>query len=234
MSAIIFIVALAMLAMVNAAPVQEDKKNLQGLLDVLADQKTNQESTVQAATMNDDASLQVLQGLLQQDDDGNQADAQFLGKLVKRFLWQANKQQNDDGNQADAQLLGKLFKRFIWQANKQDNQAEAQFLGRLVKRFLWQANKQQDDDGNQADAQFLGKLVKRFFWQANKQQDDDGNQADAQFLGRLVKRFLWQANKQQVDDGSEKADAQFWGFLARTLFKHAAGRGINYAMKKLG
>ena len=119
-----------MLAMVNAAPVQEDQKNRQGLLDALADKKTNMESVAQVANL-------VKQ---QQDDDGSQeAEAQFFGKLARHALslW-ANKQQDDDNS----------------------NQAEAQFFRKLARHALsfW-ANKQQDDDnGNQADAQFWGAL----------------------------------------------------------------------------
>ena len=150
MSTTIFIVALAMLAMVNAAPVQEDQKNLQGLLDVLADQKTNKESIAQVAEL-------IKQ---QQDDDGSQeTEAQFFGKLARHAL------------------------------------------------SLW-ANKQQDDDnGNQAEAQFFGKLARHAL-------------------------SLW-ANKQQ-DDGDDRADAQFWGLLARTVLKHAAPHAISYLGNKLG
>ena len=179
MSTTVFIIALAMLAMVNAAPVQEDQKNLQGLLDVLADQKINKESIAQVAEL-------VKQ---QQDDDGSQeTEAQFFGKLARHAL------------------------------------------------SLW-ANKQQDNDsGNQAEAQFFGKLARHALslW-ANKQQDDDnGNQAEAQFFGKLARHALslW-ANKQQ-DDGNDRADAQFWGFLARTVLKHAAPHVIGYVGKKLG
>ena len=75
-------VILAMLAMANAAPVQEEQKNLQGLLDALTDQKTHMESIAQAAKL-------IRQQ--QDDDDGSQeAEAQFLGHLIKA-LW-VNKQ----------------------------------------------------------------------------------------------------------------------------------------------
>ena len=46
----------------------------------------------------------------QDDDDGNQAEAQFFGRLARRF-W-ANKQQDDDGNEANAQFWGRVF-RFV-------------------------------------------------------------------------------------------------------------------------
>ena len=174
MRATIFVVVLAMLAMVNALPVQEEK-NLQGLLNVLEDQK---ESTAQVANL-------VKQ---QQDDDGSQeAGAQFFRKLLSLY---ANKQ---DGR-AEAQIIGRLIKSF-WANKQQDddngNQADAQF------HFHIYANKQQDDDnGNQAEAQFIGRLIKSFW--ANKQQDDDnGNQADAQF------HFHVYADKQQDDDNAD-------------------------------
>ena len=61
----------AMLVMVNAAPVQNDKKNLQNLMDVLANIKPNAESNVQEAInlasqqqYEDDGSLKGLQALL--------------------------------------------------------------------------------------------------------------------------------------------------------------------------
>ena len=157
-----------MLAMVNAAPVQEDQKNLQGLLNILKDQK---ESTARVANL-------VKQ---QQDDDGSQeAGAQFFRKLLSLY---ANKQ---DGR-AEAQIIGRLIKSF-WANKQQDddngNQADAQFLGRIIRHFY--ANKQQDDDnGNQAEAQFLRKLLSFY---ANKQQDDDN--ADAQFWGALARLGL--------------------------------------------
>ena len=148
MKATLIIVVLAMLAMANAAPVQEDQKNLQGLLDALADQKTNMESVVQAANL-------VKQ---QQDDGGSQeAEAQLLGKLIRCF-W-ANKQQNE----AQAQLLGSLAQHALKsiRANKQQddngNEAEAEFIGRLLKNV---ANVQQSPDYNTADAQFWGKLIR--------------------------------------------------------------------------
>ena len=136
-----------MLAMANAAPVQEDQKNLQGLLDALADQKTNMESVVQAANL-------VKQ---QQDNDGSEeAEAQFFGKLLKKFLWtMANKQQNYNGNEAEAQFFGKLLKS-LW-ANKQnydENEAKAQFIGRLL------ANVQQGTYDDTADAQFWGTALR--------------------------------------------------------------------------
>ena len=117
--------ALAMLTMVNAAPVQEEQNNFQELLDVLADQKTK-ESTAQTAGNNiikqqqqggdDDGSMQELQGLLKflanvQQDDDSSANAQFnwhsiargaLGLAAKHY---ANQQQDDNGSQADAQFL---------------------------------------------------------------------------------------------------------------------------------
>ena len=42
-----------------------------------------------------------------------QGEAQFFGKLARRALslW-ANKQQDDDGNEADAQFWGSVF-RFV-------------------------------------------------------------------------------------------------------------------------
>ena len=134
-----FIAVLAMLAMVNAVPIQEEK-NLQGLLNVLEDQK---ESTTQVANL-------VKQ---QQDDDGSQeAGAQFFRKLLSLY---ANKQ---DGR-AEAQIIGRLIKSF-WANKQQDddngNQADAQFLGRIIRHFY--ANKQQDDDN--ADAQFWGALAR--------------------------------------------------------------------------
>ena len=98
----IIIKFLAMLAMANAAPVQEEQKNLQGLLDALTDQKTNMESVAQAANL-------VKQ---QQDDDrSEEAEAQFLGKLLRHAvsLW-ANKQQNYNGNEAEDEFIGRLLK----------------------------------------------------------------------------------------------------------------------------
>ena len=127
MSITILFAALAMLTMVNAAPVQEEQNNFQGLLDVLADQKTK-ESTAQTAGSNivkqqqqggdDDGSMQELQGLLKslanvQQDDDSSANAQFnwhsfargaLGLAAKHY---ANQQQDDDGSQADAQFFSK-------------------------------------------------------------------------------------------------------------------------------
>ena len=150
-----------MLTMVNAAPVQEEQKNLQGLLDALADQKTPMEPVAQAANL-------IKQ---QQDDDGSQeAEAQFIGGLLKS-LW-ANKQQNYDGNEAEAQMLGKLLRHAIG---------------------FW-ANKQQSYDGNEAEAQFIGRLLKNV---ANVQQGqyyDDT--ADAQFgWGSIFKLFAPHAIK---------------------------------------
>ena len=165
MNSTLFIVVLAMLAMVNAAPVEEGKKNLQGLLDALADKKTNMESVAQATNL-------IKQ---QQDDDGSlEAEAQFFGKLARHALslWANEQQEDDDGSQ----------------------EAEAQFFRKLARHALsfW-ANKQQDDDnGNQADVQFFRKLARHAlsFW-ANKQQDDDnGNQADTQFWGALGRLAL--------------------------------------------
>ena len=116
-----------MLAMANTAPVQEEQKNLQGLLDALTDQKTDMDSVAQAASL-------VKQ---QQDDDGSQeAEAQFLRHIVRSF-W-ANKQQGDDGNEADVQFLRHIVRSF-W-ANKQqgDDTADAQsfFLGKLLLKAL--------------------------------------------------------------------------------------------------
>ena len=113
MNAAIFIAVLAMLAMVNAAPVQEDQKNLQGLLDVLADQKNNKESIAQVANK-------------------DQAEAQIVGAIARRVLrYWANKQQDDDENQPEAQHS------FHFYANKQqddgDDIAEAQLWGALLK-----------------------------------------------------------------------------------------------------
>ena len=113
-----------MLAMANAAPVQEEQKNLQGLLDALTDQKTHMESVAQAANL-------VKQ---QQDDDGSQeAEAQFLRGILKA-LW-ANKQQYN-GNEAEAQFIGRFLKNI---ANVQqsypynDDTADAQLWGTLFK-----------------------------------------------------------------------------------------------------
>ena len=142
MRATIFVVILAMLTMVNAAPVQEDQKNLQDLLDILADQKTNKESTAQVAKP---FHLQFRANKQQDDDDGGsqEAKAQLFHKLVSSFL--ANKQQGDDDGR---------------------NQAEAQFFGHLIQSAVRNsfANKQQDDnDGrNQAEAQLwftLGSIL---------------------------------------------------------------------------
>ena len=100
MSITILFAALAMLTMVNAAPVQEEQNNFQGLLDVLADQKTK-ESTAQTAGSNivkqqqqggdDDGSMQELQGLLKslanvQQDDDSSANAQFNWHSFARGL----------------------------------------------------------------------------------------------------------------------------------------------------
>ena len=166
MSTTIFIVVLAMLAMVNAAPVQEDQNNLQGLLDILADQKTNKESVAQAAKL-------VKQ---QQDDDGSQeAEAQLFGRLLRRAVsLYANKQQDDNGNLAEAQFFGKLLRHAV---------------------SLY-ANKQQDDDnGNQVEAQLFGRLLKnvarkyaaKYGIYANVQQGDGDDIAEAQLWGALAR-----------------------------------------------
>ena len=128
--------------MVNAAPVQEDQKDLQGLLDILADQKTNKESTAQVTKP---FHLHVRANKQQDDDDGRsqEAEAQLFRKLISSFL--ANKQQDDDDGRS---------------------QAEAQFFGHLIQGAVRNsfANKQQDDnDGrSQAEAQFwftLGSIL---------------------------------------------------------------------------
>ena len=228
MSITILFAALAMLAMVHAAPVQEEQNNLQGLLDVLADQKTK-ESTAKTAGSNimkqqqggdDDGSMQELQGLLKslanvQQDDDNSANAQFnwhsiargaLGLAAKHY---ANQQQDDDGSQADAQFFKSLLKYYANVQQDDDNSANAQFNWHSIARGA------------------LGLAAKHY---ANQQQDDDGSQADSQFWGSLLKRGLkfglkHYADVQQDDNGSQ-AEAQFWGFLAR----HALG----YAIHKLG
>ena len=126
MSTTLFMIILAMLAMANAAPVQEEQKNLQGLLDALTDQKTHMESVAQAAKL-------IRQ---QQDDDGNQeAEAQFLGHLIKA-LW-VNKQQDYNGNEAEAQFIGRLLKNVadVQQDQYDDDTADAQFWGSIF-RFL--------------------------------------------------------------------------------------------------
>ena len=85
---------------VNAVPVQGNQQNLQGLLDVLTDQKTNKESIAQVAK------------LVKQQQDNDKAEAQFFGKFLRHAVSiYVNKQQDDDnGNQAEAQFFGKLLK----------------------------------------------------------------------------------------------------------------------------
>ena len=110
-----------MLAMVNAAPVQEDQKNLQGLLNILADQKTNKESTAQVANL----------VKLQQDDGRSQeAESRFIGKVIKHLLW-ANNQQDDDGRnqEAEAQLW-----RFVKGLAKQYAKKNSWFLGQYAAK----------------------------------------------------------------------------------------------------
>ena len=151
MNTIIIFVALAMLAMITAVPLQEDQKNnLQSLLDSLSDQTEAKELK---------ADMQQVGG-----NDGSKAEAQFRRKLrtaakiihlISRF-WQAKEQQNDEDN-AIAQFI------HIW-ANKQDvgdddgSQAISQFI-----RF-W-ANKQDvsDDDGSPAEAQFFQHIARFLF-----------------------------------------------------------------------
>ena len=144
MSISILFAALAILAMANATPVQEEQNNLQGLLDVLADQKTAQAASIvkqQQEGGDDDGSMQELQGLLKslvnvQQDDDNSANAQFnwrslakkaFGLAAKHYGQYANQQQDGNGNQAEAQFFGKLLRSF-WATQQQDgdgNQAEA-------------------------------------------------------------------------------------------------------------
>ena len=124
MNSTLIIVVLAMLAMANAAPVQEEQKNLQGLLDALTDQKTHMESVVQAANL-------IKQ---QQDDDGSQeAEVQLLHHLA-RALW-ANKQQDYNGNEAEAQFIGRLLKNVanVQQDQFDDDTADAQLWGTAFK-----------------------------------------------------------------------------------------------------
>ena len=121
MNSTLIIVVLAMLAMANAAPVQEEQKNLQGLLDALTDQKTHMESVAQAANL-------IKQ---QQDDDGSQeAEVQFLHHLAKA-LW-ANKQQDYNGNEAEAQFIGRLLKN-VANVQQDDDTADAQLWGTAFK-----------------------------------------------------------------------------------------------------
>ena len=199
MNTVVVFAALAMLAMVNAAPLQEDQKNdLQSMLDSLSDQTEAKES---------EADMQQVD-----NDDGSKAEAQFRRKLRKiakgvrkvakviSFFSRLYQMQAKE-QQAKAQFIR------LW-ANKQDvgdddgSQAIAQFIR------LW-ANKQDvgDDDGSLAKDQFIR------FW-ANKQDvgDDDGSQAIAQFIR------IW-ANKQDVgDDDGSPAEAQFFKHIARFLF----------------
>ena len=173
MNTIIIFAALAMLAMVTAVPLQEDQKNnLQSLLDSLSDQTEAKELK---------ADMQQVGG-----NDGSKAEAQFRRKLrtaakiihlISRF-WQAKEQQNDEDN-AIAQFI------HIW-ANKQDVSDDNGDLAKDQFFRIW-ANKQDvgDDNGSQAIAQFLR------IW-ANKQDvgDDDGSPAEAQFFKHIA-RFLF-------------------------------------------
>ena len=225
MNMLIFITSLAMLAMVNAAPasVQEDQqKNLQGLLDILADQKTNKESVAQAAElvkkqqdMDVDGSMQdLLKSLVKsQQVDDNSADAQFNWHSFARDVlksahthW-ANEQQNGDGSQAEEQLLSKKI------------------LKSLLKKYggLPFADIQQFDDGTHAEAQIWRKLLGHAisFWA--KQQDYDGTSAEAQIWRKLLGHAISLWAKQQ-DDSDGTADAQIWGFLARHAIKYALHR----------
>ena len=205
-----------MVAMVHAAPVQEEQKNLQGLLDVLANQKTTQADSnnivkQQQLGGDDDGSMPELQGLLKslanaQQDDDYSANAQkfnwhrfFKGVLGVAHRSYANQQQDGDRSQAEAQFL-----RSLWATQQQDgdrSQAEAQFL-----RSLW-ATQQQDGDRSQAEAQFLRSL-----W-ATQQQDDNGYQAKAQFLRKILS--LW---AKQQNGNEDAANVQFLGFLAKHAF----------------
>ena len=175
MNMIVFLAALAMLAMANAAPLQEQQKNnLQSLLDSLSDQ-TETRKEFKANVQQDDDYI---------DDNGSQAEAQFLHHIIKTF-W-ANK-QNDDQNQVNKQQYD----------DDSGSQAETQFLHHIV-RALW-ANKQNDDqdqineqqyddyNGSQAETQFLGRLLKNT---ANMQQGDRDDIAEAQFWGSLGKVIL--------------------------------------------
>ena len=154
MNTIVIFAALATLAMVTAIPLQEDQKNnLQSLLDSLSDQTEAKELK---------ADMQQVGG-----DDGSKAEAQFrrklktLGKIIglaHRF-WQAKEQQNDEDK-----AISQFLRLHVW-ANKQDvgdddgSQATAQFLG-----GLW-ANKQDvgDDYGSPAEAQFFQHMARFLF-----------------------------------------------------------------------
>ena len=230
MNAIIFLAALAMLTMVNAAPVQEEQKNLQGLLDVLANKRNTEADSngivkQQQQDGDDDGTMQELQGFLKslQQDGDKSANAQFLHHFVKgaigaiRHFWAT--QQQDGDKSANAQFLHHFVKgaigaiRHFWATQQQngDDDGTMQELQGLLKslqrdgdanaqRFNWHgffrgvlgaahrnyANQQQDDDGNQAEAQFFSKLARSL---AN-QQNDDEDVANIQLLGFLAKRGL--------------------------------------------
>ena len=108
-----------MLAMVNAAPVQDEQKNdLQSLLNALTDQKTGKDLTPNEQQVFNDES--------EADTESYKNLARLLSSLV------ANEQQYDDGNQAKAQ-----FFRF-W-ANKQSDDkdvANAQFWRFMAKTLV--------------------------------------------------------------------------------------------------
>ena len=120
MNTIVFLAALAMLTMVNAAPLQEEQKNnLLSLLSTVADQKARKDLAVN------------VQQLI---DDGSEADAESYKTQIKRLarlaLFRnifANEQQFDGESQAEAQFISKLLGM---QANKQNGDkdvANAQF-----------------------------------------------------------------------------------------------------------
>ena len=152
MNMIVIFAALAMLAMVTAVPLQEDQKNnLQSMLDSLSDQSETKELK---------ANMQQVGG-----NDGSKTEAQVGKKLkmaakvislISRLYPAKPKQQNDEDN-AIAQFI------HIW-ANKQDvgdddgSQAIAQFLR------IW-ANKQDvgDDDGSPAEVQFFQHMARFLF-----------------------------------------------------------------------
>ena len=152
MNTIFIFAALAMLAMVTAVPLQEDQKNnLQSMLDSLSDQSETKELK---------ANMQQVGG-----NDGSKTEAQVGKKLkmaakvislISRLYPAKPKQQNDEDN-AIAQFIR------IW-ANKQDVGDDDGSLAKDQFIRIW-ANKQGvgDDDGSPAEAQFFRHVARFLF-----------------------------------------------------------------------
>ena len=180
MNTVVFLATLAMLAMANAAPVQEQQKNnLQSLLNSLSDQTETRKEFISK---------------VQQDDDmnGSEVETQFHRKIRKiangvkkvadfisflTHLYKANGQQYDDNGSLTSDQL------FSFWANQQDMDDDGSQANDQL--FHLQANQQDmDDDGSQAEVQFLQHLANP---RANKQSGNE-DLADAQFWG-IIRHF---------------------------------------------